>query len=733
MTAMAVDVSIEGAANLPETPHLILVNRLHLPTLRALETSLGGEEKVAWLIENTLRPSGEIIDYVARRRGGGILFSLTQQEKETLHTRIRKKLAAGCHIVLLVGQPDRAFSCVSDVPPGLLNFLLDAVQEEVVPVYEGLYSTRNGAWEELRTAPPYTRAVLRILPAVRAGIADARSITMAWQLAAAEQVETLAQRNTEDSLSEALLQSLLSHPRAAIIDGINEQRMSYLRLLSLAAPLARSLRQHISTPRLGIILPPGRLSIIANVACILAGMVPINIDYTYPASVFRRMADQTQLTRFLSGHSFAQKLEGFAWPPARDMLYIDETLPTVAPALRGVQDMLVALLGKRRIMNWIHSTEQDPEQEALAIYNCYSDGTGLHGVSMSHRAVLTGYRLTHSRLENKERVLSCLPFHHRAGLLLGLLYPLLAGSDIITYPDPKAGKRIRELIRHYTPSSATIAPEQVPHILPTHPEKGQTPLRQLFVAGHFSSDDARQAYSDHKVYLCECYMPLHCTMPAACSLPPAAHTAELPSALRIRWGSPGTAGQPLIGLAIRIGSLESSDPAPQDKSPGLIYVKGTACSARSAAEQSPPGSSPLQWICTGDIGYLQEDGQLVVCGPREDFSVIGGELISHRETERLLTTLLRLPGKEGEPPKIVVVSTRPKDGRGDDVLVLLSTLHKTVGPHDVITLRYTLINARYSKNMAPQHIIPLRAIPTLPDGAVNYPLCRILAAKALAH
>ena len=37
---MAVDVSFEGAENIPESPRLILVNRLHLPTLRALESAL---------------------------------------------------------------------------------------------------------------------------------------------------------------------------------------------------------------------------------------------------------------------------------------------------------------------------------------------------------------------------------------------------------------------------------------------------------------------------------------------------------------------------------------------------------------------------------------------------------------------------------------------------------------------------------------------------------------------
>ena len=731
--AMAVDVSFEGAENIPESPRLILVNRLHLPTLRALESALGGEEKVAWLIEDSLRPTPEITDYVSRRRGGGILFSLARQKKDGLRAQIKAKLAAGCHVVLLPGRPNQPPAYISNVPLALLNYLLEDVQGEIVPVYEGLYSLSNGNWDALVTAPPFSRAVLRILPPLRPGAATARSIVTVWEIAAAEQVAGMEKQNASDTLAGALLRSLLTHPRSVIIDGVNEQSMSYRRLLSLAVPLARRLRRHNITRRLGIILPPGRLSFIANTACILAGITPVNIDFTYPPSVLRRMVEQAHVTRFLSGHSFVENLENFAWPPSRDMLYIDELLPTNSGALQTAQDFLIAFLGRKNIENWVQTPEQNPAQEAVVLFNSYSDGTNLRGVSMSHQAILTGYRLTRERMRNdkEERVLSCLPFHHNAGFLLGFLYPLLSGADLITYPDPKAGRRLCELSMSYKPARAVIRPEQIRPLLAACRGEELSFTGQLLVAGHISADDARQAYATHKIHLCECYMPLHAAMLAACSLPPQGDAPRTPDVLRIRLGSPGTTGQPVAGLAIRIGSPDSDISLQRDETPGLIYVKGPACCACSSAEATSPVSPSLPWICTDDIGFLREDGQLVVLGSRENFSMVGGELISHRETEQLLASLLRIPMKFDEPPKFVIVALNRENNLREDVLVLLSTLHKTVGPHDVITLRYTFINARYSKNMAPQHIVPLRAIPTLPDGAVNYPLCRLLAARAL--
>lgn len=731
---MSVDVSIEGAENIPDSPHLVLVNRLHLPTLRALESALGGEEKVAWLIEDSLRPTHEITDYVSHRRGGGILFSLAKQKRNVLRAKIKEKFTAGCHVVLLPGRPDRPPACTSDVPLALLNYLLEDVQSEIIPVYEGLYSLRSGSGTALCTEPPFSRAVLRIMSPIRPKVATARSITTAWEVSAAEQVADMEERNTADTLAGALLSSLLTHPRSLVIDGVNEQRMSYRRLLSLAVPLARRLRRHINTRRLGIILPPGRLSFIANVGCILAGITPVNIDFTYPPSAFRRMVEQAHVTRFLSGHSFAENLENFAWPRTRDVIYIDELLPANNHSLRIVQDFFISLLGKKNIEKWIHAPEQDPTQEAVVLFNSYSDGSNLRGVSMSHRAILAGYRLTQGRIgiSERERILSCLPFHHNAGFLPGFLYPLLSGADFITYPEPKAGRRLGELALRYKPVRAIIRPEQIPPLLTACRGEELSHIHQLLVAGHISVDDARRVYATHKIHLCECYMPLPAAMPVACSLPPQGNYGpETPPPLRIRRGSPGTAGQPIAGLAVRIGSMEPNAPLQKEATQGLIYVKSPACCTCSAEEFIPPTSPTLSWICTGDIGYLREDGQLVVLGPRENFSMVGGELISHRETEQLLASLLHIPSRPGEPPKFVVVALNNKESRSEDVLVLLSTLHKTVGPHDVITLRYTFINARYSKNMAPQHIVPLRAIPILPDGAVNYPLCRLLAARSL--
>ncbi|GBL43484.1 hypothetical protein EMGBD4_09830, partial [Verrucomicrobiota bacterium] len=43
---------------------------------------------------------------------------------------------------------------------------------------------------------------------------------------------------------------------------------------------ARRLRERTTSARVGIILPPGVGAVVANLACLLAGKVPVNLNYT---------------------------------------------------------------------------------------------------------------------------------------------------------------------------------------------------------------------------------------------------------------------------------------------------------------------------------------------------------------------------------------------------------------------------------------------------------------------
>jgi O-succinylbenzoic acid--CoA ligase len=86
---------------------------------------------------------------------------------------------------------------------------------------------------------------------------------------------------------------------------------------------------------------------------------------------------------------------------------------------------------------------------------------------------------------------------------------------------------------------------------------------------------------------------------------------------------PGSAGKPLLPTELRIEA-------------GEIQLRGPNVSP--GYHNHPPGTgrSPDGWLCTGDLGQLDEDGYLFVFDRRDDLIVSGGENVYPAEVEAAL-------------------------------------------------------------------------------------------------
>lgn len=720
---MNTSATIEGPGHAPGKPVFVIPNRVDMAVLRALEELLGGT--LTWLVESSLRPCAEISRYMGKKKANGMLFHMDSAQREHLHTRIRAELAAGRHVVLLPGRPAQPGACLADASAELLHFILKDYPGEVWPVYAGMYNAKTAPM--VTTQAPYEQLLLRPLPIVPRGEDQADGVFAAWLEASAAQISQLVQGGRFGTLPQALLRSLLAHPQATIIDGVDDSHLSYRHLLFLAAPLARHLRRHTTSRRMGIILPPGKLSIIANVACILAGITPVNIDYSYDSATLGQVIAKAELTRYITEHCFIDMQQDFAWPPQRDIIFIDEVLEPAGFRWLSRWNILSKWLTVKRITSWVHTPAAEPQDEALAVFAPAEEGATATGTSLSHRAVLAGAALCHSRFGHGagKRVLSALPFHYRAGLLTGLIHPLLMRQDIITYPLPDSGKRLCQLARQYNPAMAMFTPRQAYSVL-SHAQEGDfgaaASTACLYVAGKVPEQLVRQTYDRLHLYLCECYLPLEAAMPVACNMPPPAEGgAHIPA------GAPGAVGMPLPGVAVRITDIDHPDTPLPLSSPGLVWLKGPGLTGCRIEQDKPLPHE--RWYCTGDVGCIRPDGLLAIGGARERFSKVKGEILSHTELEKIMVRFLHVEDKPGGP-HLAIIGLPDAEG-GDEQVILLSTAHKVVGPHDVITLRYDLTNAHYPSHWAPARIVAVRAIPTLPGGQINYALCRAIALRAL--
>lgn len=719
------EISTEGRSYIPEYPVLVLPNRVDMPTLRALEEALGGPSRVAWLVEVSQKPGADIMQHLSRTRAAGILCAIDRMSREMLSDQIHDMLAQGRYVVLLPGRPAQAEGSLSDVPQALLSFFNNTTLQ-ALPVYAGRYNrdfsramVTEGESDELK---------IRFMPLLRAGAALGERVLTAWMEASAIQMEShpFLEKN---SLVHVLLEGIRRHPNAVIIDGVNDTRLTHRHLLALALMMSRHFRRQTSNKRLGIILPPGKLAAIANLACLLAGIVPVNINTDLPASDFRQQASLAGLDRFVTERRYMQKKSGFAWPRQRDLLFIEQELNALGGFSFAAWKALARFGNEEQFHRLPGIAEPGAEDEAMLFFT-RADGEKVRGVPFSHRMLMAGAMQIQARWGFKpgDRLLSVTPFHLTHGLMLGLLTPLMLGCDTVTYPSPHAGRRVCELIHNYGTILATATPVQVREWLAQARPDTFSSMRHLLVTGEkLPLELVQRARRACQLELMECYCLTVAAAPVAANLP---SPEEVPAgALLLPANRVGSVGAPLPGMAVRICDPDREEVQLLPSQQGTVWLRGPSVAGRHLSAGGD-ASSHLRgnWLGSGDVGQLAADGMLSIHGRRTRFSRINGEMVPHEMLEEVLCRVLGVDAASRER-RLAVVGVPHRDT--GDQLVLLSTLHKVVSPHDQITLRYGVTNAHYPFHWAPEKIVAVRSIPVLPNGKLDYALCYRIACQAL--
>ena len=710
------DIRTEGQGNVPEHPMLVLPNRVDLAVLTELEKALGGSGRVAWMVEESLMPAGDIMQHLRQTRAAGLLCSAERQGREAVAERVRAMLAQGRHVVLLPGHPAQSPAAVGDVPARLLT-LFDGTGLPALPVYVGMLC-KDGS--SLTTAAaPYDTLVLRLLPVVRASASLGVTVLAAWTEAAADTLMRHPQLE-KASLPHALVRALLAHPNARLIDGVDDTSVTFRELLAVAVMLAGVLRQHSSHKRIGVILPPGKFCTVANLACWLCGMVPVNIDYHASEAAFRRCTETAGLTRFITEERFVAKQNTFSWPPQRDLVFIDKELREMGPGRISFNAFLLRVFPVARVLAHLDLPAPAPDDEAALFFTGGVTGTP-KAAPLTHRMLLANALQTRQcvRAEAGEAVLSVLPLCRACGLTQGLLLPLLTGCDMVTYPSDTAPKRLCALLSRYSVKLAMLPPALIRGLFKTAQKDTFASLRLLLSEGEkLPTDLAARAANEFNLPLHEAYSLTEASPLVAVNLPAPvvpAGQAALPA------NRPGSVGTPLPGVAVRVTDPYRSDLVLPPDSPGLLWLKGPSLLHAYLDDEAATMSRVHGgWFCTGDIARLSADGMLSIAGRKTRFSKIGGEMVPHETLEQVLLKVLK--ADPALPKRQLAVVGVPDRTHGER-LILLSTLHHTVHPNDLIAIRYGIMNEGYPSLWCPELIVPVKHIPVLPDGRLNYPMC----------
>ena len=723
-------IRTEGRENVPARPAFFIPNRIPgLEVLQELENLLGGPQRVAWLVEETHLPTGEVMDYLRRSRAAGIMGSLARQSGIMLAEQVHDMLGSGRHVVLLTGPRDTDDGAtLSDVPGRLLSHM-DGSTLDTVPVYVGMFN--EGLENAVATHLPCGETRLRIMQPIRGQGAQSARVLEAWMEAAADMFADLPL--PEDcSLARMLVTSLQAHAEAKIIDGIDDSELPYPNLLAVSLMLARHLRRNITHKRLGIILPPGKRAAIANLACLLAGITPVNINYTAAPEIVREMMLQAHVTRFITETRFVTLQSGFDWPPTRDLVYIDETLEELGGGRLRVWRLLVRHLRTDQLLRLLRLPARKPHDEAALIFSGSTTGAP-RAIVLTHRMAWANLTALQSRmqLQADKPILAAAPLYCSAGLIPGLLMPLLLGHSMVTYPSPEdAGARLRELILRHGVQSAIGTPDTARALVEDGADCPLLSLKYLVAAGGPVPPALARAVKEH----------LHTSLLGAYALSEAGSLVSLSqdntctATAAARQATPYLKeegiGEPMPGIAVSISDPRRPSHLLPINTPGLVWVRGAALTrGYQDNEEATIANIRNGWLRTGDLGMVDADGKLHILGTRERYAVVHGEFIPHAALENLLLEGFGETDPASTERRIAIVSLTDRDAR--DHLIMLTTLPPEKLPPDISVLRYGIRNEGYSENWCPHLILPVPEIPALPNGRLDYAAACQLAKRFL--
>jgi acyl-[acyl-carrier-protein]-phospholipid O-acyltransferase/long-chain-fatty-acid--[acyl-carrier-protein] ligase len=603
------------------------------------------------------------------------------------------------------------------VPRSVMQLLVE-LQLPLTPL-----AVDRPATDSLRSegAFPLPAAVMVPGPVLRPGMLSVMGL-IDGLLRAGE--EAFSSRSTFNGhLGRALLRGIKScGTRQGLVDGMDGSELRYDRVLAAALALSRHIRTETQCARVGIVLPPGRAGLIANLAVVLAGKVPVNLNFTAGRGSIESAMRQSGIDRILTVDLVVRKMQEFPWLPTRQLLLIERIMPGLkGAAVRwGVlakvlpASVLAALLGLPR---------DGGDAEAALLFTSGSSGEP-KGVILSHRNLLANVTQFSLRINlgPEDKVLGCLPLFHSFGCTVTLWWVLLDGIGMVTYPSPLEVPKLAALIEKHRVSLLLTTPTFLRGYLRKAKREQLDSLRLIVTGAEKLPPSLAVAF--HEAFgkevmegygLTETSPASNVNLPA---LPPTGDEREVMPSHR-----PGSVGQLLPGMAVRITDPLSGEPLALDQQ-GIIWFRG-ANVFPGYLNQPRRTEEVLQegWLRTGDLGRLDEDGFLFIEGRLSRFSKIGGEMVPHESVEEHISRALGLEGADER--KIAVVGV-PDPDKGE-ALVLLSTVAGETIKQEIIQLRYALLDRGVPSLWIPKRMLRVTEIPVLASGKLDLRKCEDLA------
>lgn len=626
--------------------------------------------------------------------------------------RAREELLAG-HVVCIFAEG--SVSRTGNLLPFRRGFerILDGIDVPVIPVYldrvwGSVFSFKQGRffWKIPERVPyPVTVTFGAPLPP---------TLTAPEAHAAISELGTEAMRHRRgphEQLHTAFVRTAKRHWRRLAMADSTGQRVTYGRALTAAMLLSQRIRARTPDQAMvGLLLPASVGGALANLAVLMAGRVPVNLNFTAGEAAMTAAKDQCEIRTVLTSRKFLEKA---GLTPTPDMVFLDDIRDDIprSAALGGL--IRARLLPAWWLSRVVGRSSARLDSTAAIIFSSGSTGQP-KGVVLTHGNLLANVDSLAQifPMDHRDCFIGVLPFFHSFGLTGTLWFPLLNGCSVAYHPNPMDAKTVGELAETFKGTMLISTPTFCQSYLRRCTPEQFAHLRYAIVGAEKLRAPMAAAFRERfGLPLLEGYGCTEMAPVVAVNRPDVAQEG------RVQVGTKeGSVGHPIPGVAARVVDQHTGE-GPLFNQDGLLLVRGP--NQMAGYLHQPERTAEVirdGWYNTGDIARIDDDGFIFITDRLSRFSKIGGEMVPHIKIEDTINDIL------GELAS--AVTAVPCDVKGEKLVVFYT--RPDVPPAEL----WDRLNASDLPRLwlpRREHIIHIEALPTLGSGKLDLKTLRTMA------
>jgi acyl-[acyl-carrier-protein]-phospholipid O-acyltransferase/long-chain-fatty-acid--[acyl-carrier-protein] ligase len=695
-------ITIVGRPNIPQRgPALIIAN--HVSVVDGALVGACVQRFVRFMVYGPyFRMKG--VNWLLRRLHAIPVSGGNRAEVVAAIKTARAELAAG-HVVCIFVEG--AISRTGNLLPVKRGFehIVEGLDVPIVPVYldrvwGSVFSFKRGRffWKLPEQLPyPVTVAFGDPLPSTT----TANEARLAIMELGTEAI--MRRRHASDQLHTSFIRSAKRRWHTLALADSTGQELTYGRALVASRLFARAIAAR--TPgeeRVGLLLPASVGGALANIATLMAGRVPINLNFTIGAEAMDGAIAQAGIKTILTSKKFLAKA---SLPERPGMVFLEDLRESIGGAAK-----LMALLEARLLPTaWLERRYRGRRQDinALATIIFSSGSTGIpKGVMITHANILANVDgLTQIfPMTSDDPFIGVLPFFHSFGLTGTFWFPLLQGCPVVFHPNPMDAKTVGDLAEKYKASMLISTPTFCQSYLRRVPPEQFKTLKYAIVGAEKLREPLAQAFRErYGIDLLEGYGCTEMAPVVSVNRPDVDHQREHQIGRKF-----GSVGHPIPGVSAMVVDRDTGH-GPLFDTEGLLLVKGPNMMV-GYLDQPQRTAEVIRdgWYVTGDIARIDGDGFIFITDRLSRFSKIGGEMVPHIKVEEAINEIL------GD--SLSAVTAIPDESRGERLIAFY--VKPEVSPEE---LSSRLTDTDLPRLWIPRrdNLVPIDAIPTLGTGKVD--------------